>query len=110
MDQNTTWYGGRPRLRRHGVRWEPSHFALVWSPAAELLFQLVFRVTNDDVQLGRLKTQVRKTQYRGMEYASIYGKRNYECAGVENASTENASTNMQGWKTQVRKREEQDYL
>ena len=41
---------------------------------AELLFQLVFRVTNDDVQLGRLKTQVRKTQVPG-DGISKYGKR-----------------------------------
>jgi len=24
MDQDTTWYGGRPRPRRRGVRWGPS--------------------------------------------------------------------------------------
>jgi len=24
VDQDTTWYGGRPRPRRHGVRWGPS--------------------------------------------------------------------------------------
>ena len=24
MDQDATWYGGRPRLRRHCVGWEPS--------------------------------------------------------------------------------------
>jgi len=24
MDENATWYGGRPRLRRHYVRWGPS--------------------------------------------------------------------------------------
>jgi len=24
MDQGATWYGGRPRLRRHCVRWRPS--------------------------------------------------------------------------------------
>jgi len=24
MDQDTTWYGGKPRRRRHCVRWEPS--------------------------------------------------------------------------------------
>ena len=24
MDQDTTWHGGRPRPRRHGVRWGPS--------------------------------------------------------------------------------------
>ena len=24
MDQDATWYGGRPRLRRHCVRWGPS--------------------------------------------------------------------------------------
>ena len=24
MDQHAIWYGGRPRLRRHCVRWEPS--------------------------------------------------------------------------------------
>jgi len=24
MDQDATWYGGRPRLRRHCVRWRPS--------------------------------------------------------------------------------------
>jgi len=23
MDQDATWYGGRPRPRRHCVRWEP---------------------------------------------------------------------------------------
>ena len=24
MDEDATWYGGRPRLRRHRVRWGPS--------------------------------------------------------------------------------------
>jgi len=24
MNQDATWYGGRPRPRRHGVRWGPS--------------------------------------------------------------------------------------
>jgi len=26
MDQDTIWYGSRPQLRRHCVRWEPSSF------------------------------------------------------------------------------------
>jgi len=25
MDQDATWYGGRPRAKRHCVRWEPAH-------------------------------------------------------------------------------------
>jgi len=54
MDQDTTWYGGRPWPRRHCVRWDPApprkgaqqpptflaHFALARSPilaTAELL-------------------------------------------------------------------------
>jgi len=36
MDQDTTWYGGRPRPRRHCVRWGPSspprkgHSSFMW--------------------------------------------------------------------------------
>jgi len=59
--------------------------------------------------MGRLKMQVWKTQVPG-DGILKYGKPKYKCAGVENATTENASRNVQGWKTQVRKREEQDYL
>ena len=57
MDQDATWYGGRPRPRRHYVRWGPApltesgiaaphfsaHFALARSPisaTAELLFHI----------------------------------------------------------------------
>ena len=58
MDHDTTWQGGRPRPRRHCVRWGPSfpsvkghssrphfsaHFSLVQSPisaTAELLYKL----------------------------------------------------------------------
>jgi len=63
MDQDATWYGGRPRSRRHCVRWRPSsprrgaqqplphfstHFALARSPisaTAELLFKEIHHTT-----------------------------------------------------------------
>jgi len=47
------------------------------------------------------------SQPRG-DWKRKYGKRKYR--GMEYASTEKASTNVQGWKTQVPQREEQDYL
>ena len=29
MDQNATWYGGRPRLKPHCIRWEPAAWELL---------------------------------------------------------------------------------